>query len=542
MFAGFTKKPLFMGLAAAGVVVVGAAIYYFGYYANPSVVYSQSLKNTGKGYEKLVDYLDAESKLNYKGATGEGSYKLGSGGFATDGKLSFRNNGSDSDFTLDVNAGASRVNFEALSVKPKTTTAPNYYFKFSGLNSIGSLLASADPTATALVTKYDGQWIMFDQALLDKLQSAAGAGGTNASNMTSPTHDQLSDEEHAFGRVNQQYLFSTKKDKALLKVVKKLGSETVDGHKTYHYQVGLDKANFKKYLTAQRDALKASKLDAWLKANNYENYVDLAYDSLEQSADSIKSSDTFELWADKSHHMIYKVRFADQKDPTNSYSDLGVDYKGGSSYPFFVNFYSKTGGDTTSGSFVVTLDSKQHDVSFKADAKSTGASSFNLSANFLLKPTNDVKPITAPADSIPLSQLLNDLGLGAYLNDLQSPTTPSSGSVQSKSQDSKRQTDIRSIQTQLEAYFAQYGYYPSLADMNSSAWLSAHMKSLDRTALQDPSGSSKTLAAKPAAGVYAYQPTAANGASCEADDQQCAAYTLTATLSTGSAFTEKNLD
>lgn len=118
---------------------------------------------------------------------------------------------------------------------------------------------------------------------------------------------------------------------------------------------------------------------------------------------------------------------------------------------------------------------------------------------------------------------------------------------QKKARDSKRQTDIATIQTQLEAYFQNYGYYPSLHDMNLPEWRGAHMQSLDEGALADPSSScdpanTACLTASPKAGAYSYAVTDSSGKSCEADDTTCAKYTLTATLETGGTLTKSNLD
>lgn len=120
--------------------------------------------------------------------------------------------------------------------------------------------------------------------------------------------------------------------------------------------------------------------------------------------------------------------------------------------------------------------------------------------------------------------------------------------IQAKARNSKRQTDIQSVQTQLEAFFSQNGYYPSLADMNSSSWLTSNMKSLDQNALIDPSNpsSSKTLASSPTAKQYSYQVTDSSGNSCESDDTTCAKYTLTAeyegTVNGQSSYVKSNLD
>src|SRR6202012_2031172 len=80
--------------------------------------------------------------------------------------------------------------------------------------------------------------------------------------------------------------------------------------------------------------------------------------------------------------------------------------------------------------------------------------------------------------------------------------------IQAKARNAKRQTDIQAIQTQLEAFFSQNGYYPSLTDINQgtsattnadSTWVTTNMKSLDQTALSDPSNphDSKQLLAAP---------------------------------------------
>ena len=120
--------------------------------------------------------------------------------------------------------------------------------------------------------------------------------------------------------------------------------------------------------------------------------------------------------------------------------------------------------------------------------------------------------------------------------------------IQAKARNSKRQSDVKSLQTQLEAFFSQNGYYPSLTDMNGAGWLTTNMKSLDQNALIDPSNptQSKTLVTAPVAKSYAYAVTNSAGTSCEADDTTCAKYTLTATyegtVNGASSFSATNLD
>ncbi|HTB49263.1 MAG TPA: prepilin-type N-terminal cleavage/methylation domain-containing protein [Verrucomicrobiae bacterium] len=123
--------------------------------------------------------------------------------------------------------------------------------------------------------------------------------------------------------------------------------------------------------------------------------------------------------------------------------------------------------------------------------------------------------------------------------------------IQAKARNAKRQTDIQSLQTQLEAFFSQNGYYPSLGDMNSASWRGTNMKSLDVNALVDPSSncdpsSASCLVSSPTNKAYAYAVTDSSGNSCESTDTNCAKYTLTAeyegTVNGQSTYTKSNLD
>ncbi len=65
------------------------------------------------------------------------------------------------------------------------------------------------------------------------------------------------------------------------------------------------KKTLKNNITAQRDALKASKLGAWIKHNKYDTYVYPGFDSIKKSADGIKDKDTFDIWMDVNQRIVY---------------------------------------------------------------------------------------------------------------------------------------------------------------------------------------------------------------------------------------------
>ncbi len=116
--------------------------------------------------------------------------------------------------------------------------------------------------------------------------------------------------------------------------------------------------------------------------------------------------------------------------------------------------------------------------------------------------------------------------------------------IQQRARNSERQTDINSISSQLEGYFAKNSGYPSLADLNTPAWREGNeikMGDADK-ALADPSDpATTTLAAAAAERVYAYVTTVDGVASTtcisptDTDGESvagtvCDGYTLTATL------------
>lgn len=117
--------------------------------------------------------------------------------------------------------------------------------------------------------------------------------------------------------------------------------------------------------------------------------------------------------------------------------------------------------------------------------------------------------------------------------------------IQQKARDTERQTDIKALQGQVEAYYAQKGNYPTLTNINDATWRNTNMKGLDAEALKDPKNSAATgsLATTVSATGYRYDVLNDSDASCEADETTCVKYTLEADLE-GSAtnYTKTNLN
>lgn len=125
--------------------------------------------------------------------------------------------------------------------------------------------------------------------------------------------------------------------------------------------------------------------------------------------------------------------------------------------------------------------------------------------------------------------------------------------IQKKARDSQRQTDINAVNAQVAAFYTNYGFYPTMADLNSSTFVSTYLKGLDPESLKDPKGPSVAVGATAGSDHYGY--TATGSTSCVnatattidttvtpnvPTDNGCDAYTLTANLESGGDFTKKS--
>jgi type II secretion system protein G len=115
--------------------------------------------------------------------------------------------------------------------------------------------------------------------------------------------------------------------------------------------------------------------------------------------------------------------------------------------------------------------------------------------------------------------------------------------IQQKARNTERQTDIKAIYGQVEAYYAQNGKYPTLTNLNDATWRASNMKGLETEALRDPKSASYNLVTTTAANVYSYAVFAADGVTaCDNSTTDCAVYTLTGTYEGGGSFAKTNLN
>jgi general secretion pathway protein G len=113
--------------------------------------------------------------------------------------------------------------------------------------------------------------------------------------------------------------------------------------------------------------------------------------------------------------------------------------------------------------------------------------------------------------------------------------------IQQKARDTERKTDVNAVHGQVEAYNAQNGKYPTLANVNDATFRSTNMKGLDSAALADPKNAgSQALCGSVQAGCYAYVVAPSGCDNGAAGD--CTSYTLTATLEAGGTYVKQSLN
>lgn len=115
--------------------------------------------------------------------------------------------------------------------------------------------------------------------------------------------------------------------------------------------------------------------------------------------------------------------------------------------------------------------------------------------------------------------------------------------IQQKGRDTERTTDIKAIHGQIEAYYAQNGRYPTLANLQSGTWIGTNLRGLDQDALHDPKGAAgNNIVAAAAANSYSYAVHDGSNNACDNTATDCRSYTLTATLESGTTYQKTQLN
>ncbi|HET6924538.1 MAG TPA: hypothetical protein VFH39_01760, partial [Candidatus Saccharimonadales bacterium] len=527
---GGRRKLLLFG--GATVLVLAAMVgLVFGWYLpnTPQNVYNTGLNRTGKAVSSVVDSVtDKQTLQAYQTSVISGSIKadVDGGSYGGDFTTSF----DKADLTGGLNvtlkdSGSSKtLSAKVMSHIPDGSVYPDLYFQLSGLKALG--IDEFMPGASA----YDGKWISVSSKYLQSIGDTYLKTSDNTKQQL--TTDDIAEVARTAANTTQQYLFTTAPDKAVFEQRSYVGKEKVDGISSYHYKVSLNVQHAKDYCVALGTAMLNTSAYKKLASDNSAQTAEkqsLKSDCDRSVGDAVKPSDTYDMWIDGHYKLIHKIRVYDKTDHA-SYTDVGQTYKGGNKLSLFVNVHdAKQQGD---GAFTLDTDVSTRQTDATLSYKSTSADNpENVTVQLHAKLSADAVKVTPPAGAVPIQDVLKQFGIDPTSSAGAASDTP----VGLKAADTERETDIRSLQANLEAYYAENGAYPTLDLLNDASWQQTNLKGLDPSALVPPDSAAKTLAAAATKTQYGYA-----AADCKAQD--CQAYTLTALLSNGSTFSVKSLN
>lgn len=403
--SGRRKKTL-IGAAIAGVLVVGVAGYTFGYYLpnRPAHVYSRALSNTSAGYDKLVDYAaNKEVAKAYEAAETKGTIKVSGSGAGGDGSFSAKNDAQgNATFTADFGMQGVRVSLEGMAKDAENSGAPDLYLKAKGLESLSSLVGSD-------LSAFEDTWFSLDHTFFDAQAQQLSSLGMGAS-IKPPTQEQMIDAAKKIGDVNKRYLFSDDKSRAVFQMQKYKGEEVAEGKDTKRFTVKTRKDHLKKYVDELGKALDKSSLNQWAQdtiKEDLSNVIDTW--GGKDRIDEIES-ETFDVWVNTKTKLIHKFRIQAEKD---AYTDIGLNFDGGSEYPFFI----KTKSGQISAAFSLTLNTKTNSFKLHVERTASGETGLNMKLDMQVKPFSGKVEVTPPAGATPLIEAVMGFTGGATARD-----------------------------------------------------------------------------------------------------------------------------
>ena len=409
------RKLLWVGLAA--LVVAGAAGgYVFGLYLpnKPDHVWGLAFSRTGDALDTLVNSaVSADTTKAYQKLQLTGDLNVKSGSASFRGSLDGKFDPTTAQGTVKISAGDSEgqkydLGIDLRSQRPKDALYPDSYLRLSGLKALG--LDAYLPG----IGDYDNKWVYISG---DYVKSLVPAMTDSQSKDTNPqlTRDDVAEVAQTLTRVTKQYVFTDDQSKAVVINKEFLGKDQSEGASTYHYKAGLNKDHAQAYCVALGNALLETK--AYKKFNAVDGTAgktDPKTTVTKDCADStggIKDTSSFELWVERGHDLIQKVKVADPSEPGN-YVEVGQTYKGGTTIPQFARYHSDK--DKLDIAEQATLDTTTKAVKLTVsgrEQKTATSEGFDISLNLNASPYNGTVPFDRPADAVPLPEVLKRFGI-----------------------------------------------------------------------------------------------------------------------------------
>jgi len=405
------RTKLFVGMAVLLILLlVGGYVFAFYIPNKPQNVYNTGLNRTGQALTQVINGATEQKSLQtLKSSDVSASIDGTMSGTTYSGSLDVKYNSSKAAGNLTATVKQDGQPDKTVSTKfigelPAGTEFPNIYVQLSGLKALGlsDLIPSLD--------KIDGQWVSIDANYLKSLGYAPSSAQNNATTQLGAA--DIASLAKTLASVTTEYVLTSNPKKAVIEQKKYVGKETVDGIKTYHYQIGINKVNAKAYCDALITQIYANpaakKLPGYdAKTADTDKAKDIS--DCQQAVSTIKDDTTYDMWVDAKYKLIHKIRVTDPS-AKDTYTEFGQTYNGGDTVSLFVTYHNGPG--KTDGNFVLDLNTKTYVT--KATLTATNKDQGNPSDIKIVLSSQSYNgniDVTKPASAIPLQDVLQQLGI-----------------------------------------------------------------------------------------------------------------------------------
>lgn len=407
------KKKVIIAGGFAIIAVLAVTGFVFGHYVpnKPENAYRTGIERSGDAIHKMIlESTEADKLEQLKKSELEGSLKVTSEFINLDGTFYAKLDPTKSDSKLDVTfkeegGSEKKIGLKLLTELQDGKRFPNSYFQLTGIKDLG--LDGFVPG----VSDYDGKWISVEAEYLETL----GEGylpPEEKKNKENVTAEEIAELIRTVSESNNDYLFSTDPEKAVIENREYIGKEkTSEGINSFHYKVGINKNNAVKYckdLSSKVLSTKAVKKFMDADDKEIEEQKKSADESCNDTAKDIKDDETFDMWVDAKYKIIHKLRFYEEKDKKDKYTDVGQVYTGGDKLSFFTTYHDDK--DNFNAKFTLDVDVKELNSKAEITASQEGDSKFNGTGNITAKPYAGEINTDKPEGVIPIDEILKKFG------------------------------------------------------------------------------------------------------------------------------------
>ncbi|MEK9196262.1 MAG: hypothetical protein AAB914_02730, partial [Patescibacteria group bacterium] len=399
------KLPLIIAIAVVLIIVAGVGAYFGLVVPNkPENVYNSAMGRSGKVFKSTVDSYTSQEYLNkVKKTETNANFKYESKDLNVDGKLNLKADTKNSVGDLEVNSPLGQITSKAIAITPESSEFPDVYFQINGLKSVTPIIGL--PQLDSL----DGKWIEVNHTLFKQIM----AQSTSSEKYDPVKPEDVTDLANKLTQPTVERAFGTDKKVAVFENTKFVGKETIDGKKTNHYIVKVNKENLKAYEKTVIEAVYSSnifkKLNKDTKQEDLDKQKNQAVESANKEIDAIGDNDSFDAWIDKSSKLIYKVKITDKKNNKNII-EIGQNYKKGDDIPMFVKITTDEDKSKSNTDIKITANKKSSNLKLEGTSTFSGTSEGKLTYGLEINPyTGEIKA-DKPTGTVSITEVMKALG------------------------------------------------------------------------------------------------------------------------------------